>query len=130
MTPERFRTSLGKAREHWQQRGQQRGGSAATFTGGLVLYFCIAATYEAARQEAAHYLATEYHQPFEHLVDKYCALGPVSECVATIERFIDAGVQHVSLIPIGPPAMFIEQLQRLASELFPRFRTQEVASPA
>jgi probable F420-dependent oxidoreductase len=118
VTPERFRTSLEKAREHWQRRGL----SAATFTAGLVLYFCVAPTYEAARQAAAHYLATEYNQPFAHLVDKYCALGPVSECIATIERFAEAGVQHVNLIPIGPPTVLIEQLQQLAADLLPRFR--------
>jgi probable F420-dependent oxidoreductase len=122
VTPERFRASLDKALEYWHKRDT----STTTFASGLVLYFCIAPSYEVARREAAHYLATEYQQSFESLVDRYCALGSVSECIATIERYVDAGVRHVSLIPIGPPAKFMEQLQQLSAELFPRFRTQEV----
>src|SRR5262245_53158789 len=118
VTPERFRTSLDKALEHRHHSGL----STTSFTAGLVLYFCIASSYEVARQTAAHYLATEYNQPFAHLVEKYCALGSVSDCVATIARFVEAGSQHVNLIPIGPPAVVIEQLQQLSAALFARFR--------
>jgi probable F420-dependent oxidoreductase len=118
VTPERFRTSLHQALQHRQQSG----GSTTAFTAGLVLYVCLAPSYEAARRMAAQYLATEYNQPFAHLVEKYCALGSVSECAATIARFVEAGVQHLNLIPIGPPATVIEQLRQLSAELFPRFR--------
>ena len=76
MTPERFRTSLDKALEHWHQRDTA---ARTTFTGGVVLYFCIAPTYEAARANAVHTLSTEYNQSFETIIDKYSALGPASE---------------------------------------------------
>ena len=119
VTPERFRTSMDKALEHWQQRDEA---SRTTFTGGVVLYFCVAPTYEDARQQALRTISTEYNQPFEHLVDKYCALGPVAECIATIERYIEAGVQHVTLIPAVPSAATMDQLRHIATELFPHFR--------
>ncbi len=119
VTPERFRTSMDKALEYWQQRDEA---SRTIFTGGVVLYFCVAPTYEEARQQALRTISTEYNQPFEHLVDKYCALGPVAECIATIERYVEAGVQHVTLIPAVPSAAIMDQLRRIATELFPRFR--------
>jgi len=121
VTPERFRSSFDKAQEHWQQRDSAK----TTFTGGTVLYFCVASSYEKAKQEAMHYLATEYNQSFDHLVDKYCALGTVSECIATIERYVEAGVEHVNLIPICSPAAVIDQLQQLSSAIFPHFRTAD-----
>jgi len=118
VTPERFRTSLDKALEYRRQSNLP----VTSLTAGLVLYFCIASSYEAARQTATHYLTTEYNQPFAHLVEKYCALGSVSDCVATIAQFVEAGSQHINLIPIGPPTVVLEQLQQLSAELFPRFR--------
>ena len=121
VTPERFRSSFDKAHEYWQQRDSAK----TTFTAGTVLYFCIAPSYEQAKQEAVHYLSTEYHQPFDHLVEKYCALGTVAECIATVERYVEAGVAHVNLIPICPPPAVIDQLQQLSTTLFPRYRTAE-----
>lgn len=119
VTPERFRTSFDKAHAYWQQRESAK----TTFTGGIVLYFCIAPTYEKAKQEAIRYLSTEYHQPFDTLVEKYCALGTATECVATIERYIEAGGEHINVIPICPPLAVIDQLQQMSAELFSRFPT-------
>ena len=79
--------------------------------------------YEQAKQEAIRYLSTEYHQPFDHLVEKYCTLGPVSECIATIEQYIEAGVEHLNLIPICSPSGVMDQLQQISAGLFSRFRT-------
>ena len=124
VTPERFRTSFEKALEYWQQRDSAK----TSFTGGSVLYFCLAPSYEAAKREAIHYLSTEYHQSFDQLVDKYCILGTVSECVATLERYIEAGVEHLNLIPICPPPAVIDQLGQLSEAVFARFRIPASAS--
>lgn len=118
VTPERFRMSLDTALEHWQKWGKPE----ATFGSGLVIYIRVAPTYEEAKRDAVHYLATEYHQPFEHLVDKYCALGPVSDCVATLCRFVDAGVRHAVVIPTCASSMVMDQLRQVAAEIIPCFR--------
>ena len=101
VTPERFRTSLDKALEHWHQRDAA---SRTTFTGGVVLYFCIAPTYEEAKANALRTLSTEYNQSFDTIIDKYSALGPAAECAATIQRYIDAGARHMTLLPAVPAA--------------------------
>ena len=118
VTPERFRTSFAKAQAHWQQRDTPK----TSFSGGIVLYFCLAPSYEQAKHEAIRYLSTEYQQPFDRLVDKYCALGTVSECAATIERYVEAGVQHLNLIPICPPPAVMDQLRQISAEVLVRFR--------
>lgn len=88
-----------------------------------MLYFCIAPSYEAAKGEAIRYLSTEYNQSFDQLVDKYCILGTVSECVATLERYIEAGVEHLNLIPMCPQPAVIDQLGQISEAVFPRYRT-------
>lgn len=118
VTPERFRTSLDIASAHWQKRDTPK----TSFTGGIVLYFCLASSYEQAKQEAIRYLSTEYNQAFDRLVDKYCALGSVSECLATVERYVEAGVQHLNLIPICPPPAVMDHLRQLSAPLIARFR--------
>lgn len=117
VTPERFQMSLDKVLEHWQKRGKAEAG----FGAGLVMYIRVAPTYEEAKREAVRYLTTEYHQPFEDLVDKYCALGPASDCMATLSRFIDAGARHIALIPTCPPSVLVEQLRQIAAEIAPHF---------
>ena len=72
-------------------------------------------------RRSAQYFSTEYNQPFDTLVEKYCALGTATECVATIERYIEAGVEHINVIPICPPVAVIDQLQQMSAELFSRF---------
>lgn len=114
-TPEACRQKLDKALGHWHRRAA----TGMPFTGGLVLYFRVAATYEAARQAAVQYLSQEYQQPFEALVDKYCALGTVSDCVATVERFLEAGIEHVDVIPMCAPEAIIDQLREFAGALLP-----------
>ena len=120
VTPERFRTSLDKALEHWHQR---EASSRTTFTGGVVLYFCIAPTYEAARANAVHTLSTEYNQSFDRIIDKYSALGPASECAATIQRYIEAGARHMTLLPAVPAAATMDQLRYLATDVLPHLRS-------
>jgi probable F420-dependent oxidoreductase len=126
VTPEQFRMSLEAALEHWLKRAY----GERAFGTGLVTYIRIALTYEEAKREAVRYLSIEYRQPFEHLVDKYCALGPVPDCVATLSRFVDAGVRHLVLIPACPPSMAMDQLRQIAAEIIPHFRPAQVSCHA
>jgi probable F420-dependent oxidoreductase len=124
-TPARFRESLDKIAAH--REGALRGGEAGapwagasrTFGAGLILYVCLAASREEARAAAAAYLTNEYRQPFASLVDRYCALGSPADCAETIQRFVEAGVDHVVLIPTVAPDRVPEQLARLAEDALP-----------
>ncbi len=116
VTPERLAASVEKI------LAERTAGSADRFGVGLVLYVCLARNRDEARREAAEYLAREYRQPFDHLVDRYCALGSAGECIETIKRFVEVGVDHVTLIPTVPPERFVDDLRHLADDIVPFFR--------
>lgn len=118
VTPERFRTSFDIAAAHWHKRDTPK----TSFSGGIVLYFCLASSYERAKHEAIRYLSTEYNQDFARLAAKYCALGSVAECLETIERYVEVGVTHLNLIPLCPPPAVMDQLRQLGTALVARFR--------
>jgi probable F420-dependent oxidoreductase len=118
VTPERLREGLLRAAGYRSPNGD----GATPLAGGVVLYVCLAPDREAARREAARYLSLEYRQPFERLVERYCALGPAAECAETIQRFVAAGARHITLIPTGSPAFAREQLRALAAEVLPLVR--------
>lgn len=117
MTPERFRESLGRILE---QRDALADGNGGAFRAGLVLYVCLDRTREAARRAAANYLAAEYRQAFDHLVERYCALGTADDCAETIGRFIEAGADHISLIPTRGPDAFLDDLRAVVTDVLPR----------
>jgi len=112
VSPRRFRESLDKI-------ATERDGRACG--AGLILYVCVAPTREDARAAAAQYLANEYRQSFDAMVDRFCALGSPADCVETIRSFADAGVEHFAVIPTVPPAQVPEQLARVAEEIVPAF---------
>jgi probable F420-dependent oxidoreductase len=118
VTPQQFREGMAKVSQHLDSRER----SPSTFEAALVIYIHVAAAREEAKQHSAGYLSSEYRQPFGHLVDRYCAVGPPADCVATIARFVEAGASHITLIPACPPGMVVEQLGRIASEVLPHFR--------
>jgi probable F420-dependent oxidoreductase len=114
VSPRRFKDSLEKI-------GAQRETQVTAFGAGLILYVCLAASHEEARTSAIQYLSNEYHQPFDGLVDRFCALGTPADCVEAISRFVEVGVDHVAVIPTVPPALVPEQLARIAEEVRPAF---------
>ncbi len=87
--------------------------------GGLVIYAALARTREDGRRIAREYLANEYHQPFDDLVDRYCALGSPESCAETITRFTDAGARHFTVIPACPPERFMDDLRAVAADVIP-----------
>jgi probable F420-dependent oxidoreductase len=115
VTPRRFTESLEKIAAERAEHGRN------AFGAGLILYVCVAASREQARAAALQYLSTEYRQPFDSLVDRFCALGSPADCVEAIQRFAEAGADHVAVIPTVPPARVPEQLARIAEEIVPAF---------
>ena len=113
VSPRRFKESLERIAAQRETR--------TAFGAGLVLYVCLAASHEEARTTASRYLANEYRQPFDTLVDRFCALGTPADCIEAIGRFVDAGVDHVAVIPTVPPALVPEQLARIAEEVMSAF---------
>ncbi len=65
-------------------------------------------------------LSARYNQPFETLVDRYCAFGTPGQCAETIAAFVAAGVSNVVLkFTCRPEEQLEQQQQRFAEGVLP-----------
>jgi alkanesulfonate monooxygenase SsuD/methylene tetrahydromethanopterin reductase-like flavin-dependent oxidoreductase (luciferase family) len=67
-------------------------------------------------------LSRRYNQPFEHLVERYCALGTPEQCVEKIQTYIDAGMSNLACSFTCPPDQVTEQIEWYAADILPRLR--------
>jgi alkanesulfonate monooxygenase SsuD/methylene tetrahydromethanopterin reductase-like flavin-dependent oxidoreductase (luciferase family) len=85
-----------------------------------VLYFgaCVNSDRERAFREAKAFLDAYYQKDFTRAgVEIWTACGPVEHCVNRVRGFIDAGVDHVTIRPIG--ADLTEQFRIYLKEILP-----------
>ena len=69
-----------------------------------VLYYgvCVNRDREQALREAKNFLDAYYQKDFTRQgVEIWTACGPVEDCVESLRGFLDAGVDHVTIRPIG-----------------------------
>jgi probable F420-dependent oxidoreductase len=90
--------------------------------GGMLLFTAIARDYETAREMAIANLSRRYNQPFDHLVDRYCAIGTPEQCLEKIHTYIDAGMANLIFGFTCPAAQMPEQIEWCAAEVLPRLR--------
>ena len=77
---------------------------------------------EQALREAKAFLDAYYQKDFTRQgVEIWTACGPVEHCVERVRGFIDAGVDHVTIRPIG--ADLNEQLRLYLEEILPALHT-------
>ena len=93
------------------------------FTPAHLVFSYLDDDLAAARAMAATRLGRAYRQPFETLVDRYCALGPVETFQRKIQDFVDAGARHIVCSPVCPYDEVIGQLARYAGEVLPAWRS-------
>jgi probable F420-dependent oxidoreductase len=73
---------------------------------------------ERARRQMREHLSRRYAQPFEpHHVARYAVAGTPEECRERIAAYADAGAAHVVFNPAGPAAGFLEECERLYTEI-------------
>jgi probable F420-dependent oxidoreductase len=117
-TPERYAESLENiyalARE--QQRDMSR------FTPYHLVFTAVGETHAEAHRLAVAKLSERYNQPFEPLVERYCALGTPQECVERLQRFAEAGARHIILSPLCDDERLGQHLNIYAQEILPQFR--------
>jgi len=77
---------------------------------------------ETARRRIVEDLTTRYNQPFEPLVDRYCAFGTAADCAATIGGFLEAGVSNLVLKFTCTPAEQLDQQAAFAERVLPLIR--------
>ena len=117
-TPERYTESLQtiNAIAKEQKRDMSR------FTPYNFVFTAVGETHEEGRRVAVEKLSQRYHQPFENLVERYCALGTPQECVERLQRFVDAGVRHCILSPLCDNEKLGQHLEIYARQILPQFR--------
>jgi alkanesulfonate monooxygenase SsuD/methylene tetrahydromethanopterin reductase-like flavin-dependent oxidoreductase (luciferase family) len=118
-TPGQYAAGLQKIHTYASECGRTLGRFQAT----LYQFMYVADTYEAAFQQANTYLSTNYNQPFDALVERYCAIGTPDACIARLHEYIEAGARDLILVPTtSSRADFVQQAQRLARDVLPHFR--------
>ncbi len=96
---------------------------AENFDWSIYLFVAAAKDMESARKTAAEQLQMRYRQPFENLVDKYCAMGPPDECAARIVDFAKAGAREFILVPLtGEGEDSLDAIQHYAENVVPRVK--------
>jgi probable F420-dependent oxidoreductase len=117
-TPERVRTSMAEIAGHAEKAGRD----PASIAGGLLLFTRVGRDRDAARRTVVADLSSRYNQPFETLVDRYCAFGPPAACAETIARYLDAGVRNLVVKLTCSPDEQLDQQQAFAEEVAPLIR--------
>jgi alkanesulfonate monooxygenase SsuD/methylene tetrahydromethanopterin reductase-like flavin-dependent oxidoreductase (luciferase family) len=111
---ERFRDYVGRLRSMLLEEGRDPNGFKT------VLYYGISvnADRDQAFREAKTFLDAYYQKDFSRQgVEIWNACGPVRHCVKSVEGFIEAGVDHVTIRPIGNDLS--EQLRIYLEEVLP-----------
>jgi alkanesulfonate monooxygenase SsuD/methylene tetrahydromethanopterin reductase-like flavin-dependent oxidoreductase (luciferase family) len=117
-TPERYADALKKiyAIANDMQRDISR------FTPYHFVFTAVAESHDEAHRLAAEKLSRRYNQPFENLVERYCALGTPKECVERLQRFVEAGARHLILSPLCDNEALGQHLEIYARDIVAPFR--------
>jgi probable F420-dependent oxidoreductase len=116
--PDRYAQSLVKIRRAAEGAGRSLEG----FVTAHLTFVTVGHDYESAERTWVRLLSRRYAQDFAPLARKYGIIGTPAQCGEQIDRFIQAGCRYFVLNPIGEPADEQAQLERIASEIIPRFQ--------
>ena len=86
------------------------------------MFVYVGANREVARRRVVTDLSKRYDQPFDRLVDRYCAFGTSRECAETIATFREAGVSNLVVKFTCSPEEQLDQ-QSAFAEALPLVRT-------
>jgi alkanesulfonate monooxygenase SsuD/methylene tetrahydromethanopterin reductase-like flavin-dependent oxidoreductase (luciferase family) len=117
-TPQRYAESL----QHIHAIASEQKRDMSRFTPYHMIFIALGDTYAEARRQAAATLSQRYNQPFDNLVERYCAMGTPQECVECLQRFVEAGARHLILSPLGDSDRLGQHLEIYAREILPQFR--------
>jgi probable F420-dependent oxidoreductase len=121
VTPERYRRSLETILTLAAAAGR-RIEPGRGFEPAHLAFTVVDDDRERARATAAEFLSRQYNQPFDDLVTRYCVLGPPSQCVETLARFVEAGVRTLVIGFSAGADRAEEQVERFAADVLPSIR--------
>ena len=119
-SPERYRASVVKIKACASEEGR----SLDAFQWANFQFIAIYNTREEAAQAAASHLAPQYSSTGDYMkmVESYCVLGPVNECIDRLEEYVDAGVDNFLLSWACPREDRARHIDTVAKEIIPHFR--------
>jgi alkanesulfonate monooxygenase SsuD/methylene tetrahydromethanopterin reductase-like flavin-dependent oxidoreductase (luciferase family) len=113
-----FQDYLGRLRRMLVEEGRD----PAAFKTVLYYGMCVNQDRDRASREAKSFLDAYYQKDFTRQgVEIWTACGPVDHCVDCVRRFIDAGVDHVAIRPIGTDLN--EQFRIFLEEVLPELNS-------
>ncbi len=86
------------------------------------IYCAMDDNVDKARREGIADLEYRYKQPFDKLIDKYCAYGPPARIAETISKYIEAGANQILIGLTMPEDRRQEYTERFANEVLPQLR--------
>jgi len=117
--PERYAQSLDKIRAAAADAGRSLEGFAAAH----LAFVTVGRDWETAKAAWVQTLSKRYAQDFEPLARKYGIIGTPEQCAEQIERFRAAGCTYMLMNAIGDPRDERAQLEAIAADVLPRFRS-------
>ena len=127
VSADRFARDFAEVRRHATEAGRD----PAVLTPAIVLPAHVGADGDAAREQARAHLSERYNTAFEpHHVARYAIAGDPEECRARLREYVDAGVRHVVLTPVGPAAGFLGEVEALHEQVVAPLRAELAAVEA
>jgi probable F420-dependent oxidoreductase len=117
---DRYAQSLDKIRAAAAAAGR----SMDRFTAAHLVFITVGRDYEAAKRAWVSVLSKRYAQDFEPLAKRYGVIGTPEQCAEQLERFRAAGCNYFVMGAIGEPRDERLQLETIAAEIIPRFRSR------
>ena len=123
-SPERYRDSVSKITQFAGELGRDM----SEFQWACFPYISIYPTVEEAANVAAQELGGQYLYggDFIDIVKKYCVLGPVEQCAARLQEYIDAGARYIIFSASSPKQDRARHLETIAKELVPQLQRTNV----
>lgn len=118
--PERYRESVFKITQLAAEEGRELTG----FQWAFFPYICIYPSEAEAATVAAEALGGRYLYggDFLSIVRNYCLLGPVEQCIARLQEYVEAGARYIIFSVTGPKEDRARQLEVIAREIIPYFQ--------
>lgn len=108
-------------RERLRQMLSEEGRDPNAFKTALYYGICVNRDRDRAFRQAKTFLDAYYQKDFTRAgVEIWTACGPVEHCVRCINEFVEAGVDHVAIRPIGDDLN--EQFEIFLVEILPALR--------
>ena len=117
--PDRYAQSLDKIRAAAAAAGRSLDG----FTAAHLVFITVGRDFDAAKRAWVSVLSKRYAQDFEPLAKRYGVIGTPEQCAEQLDAFRAAGCNYFLMSAIGEPRDERAQLETIAAEILPRFRT-------